>query len=204
MSVEQIGDDLAGVGNVDLVAIIDRALAERPGLRLVRDDVLAVMNVGLGAEDVRTALAVGASPAGTGGDAREIIAQLRIEAQARARILAVDLLDAAEVADCLGSTGSNRRQTASGLRQSGKLLGLEDNGRLRYPAFQIDGRQARVRPIVAELNVLLEAKSDPWGVASWWLLPHGRLADGQSPAELAMTGRDDHTVRALAQALLEN
>lgn len=206
MSVEQISDELAGVGNVELVGIIDRALADRPGLRLVRDDVLAVMHVGLGAEGVRAAITVGHGSGGIGqvGGAREITAQLRIEAEARARILGFEMLDASAVADYLGSSGANRRQAASGLRQGGKLLGIEDNGRVRYPAFQVDAGRARVRPIVVELNVRLDAKGDPWGVASWWLLPHARLADARSPAELAMTGQEDETLRALAQALIED
>jgi len=201
---EGVNDELAAIDGVQLGGGIDRALAGRAGLRLVRDDVLALMQVGISAEQVRTALQIGAGKSHAA--AGQIGAQLRMEAAARARILGFDMLDAGQVADYLGSTGHNRRQAASGLRQTGKLVGLEHNGRVRYPAFQIDAARGRVRPVVAELNQRLGARDDPWGVASWWLNPHARLRRGQSPADLAVSDRDrdGQTLRALAQALAED
>lgn len=199
---QQLSEQLADLGDAQLVGVIDKALANRPGLRLIRDDLLAVLQVGLTADQIRTALAHVGGPVHP--SAQEVAAQLRIEGAARAQILGFAMLDAAQVADLLGSAGANRRQAASGLRKAGKLLGLDDAGRVRYPAFQIDAARARVRPIVSELNNRLDARQDPWAVASWWLLPHARLPKGRSPAELAARDRaaDDQLLRTLATSLI--
>lgn len=59
-----------------------------------------------------------------------------------------------------------------------------------------------MRPLVAEINHLLDAKHDPWGVSSWWLSPSGWLTEGQSPADLAAAEGHDEAVRAIARDLL--
>jgi hypothetical protein len=72
-------------------------------------------------------------------------------------------------------------------------------GEVVLPAFQFkaDGRQL---PIVAQVNDLLGAHDDPWGVASWWLDRNSWL--GGVPAELLGRVPDSH-VLAAARADLE-
>lgn len=75
----------------------------------------------------------------------------------------------------------------------------------RYPQFQFDTSTASVRPAVAEVNQLLDAANDPWGVASWWLTPSARLTGGLTPANLAMSHDPTQRTRVytLAASLLE-
>ena len=70
------------------------------------------------------------------------------------------------------------------------------------PGFQFDAETAKVRPLVAEINHLLDARHDPWGVGSWWLSPSGWLPNGQSPADLAVLGGQDEVIRDIAGDLL--
>ncbi|MCL6550080.1 MAG: hypothetical protein K6T37_03570 [Acidothermus cellulolyticus] len=203
-AVRQLSTRLARLDDATLVGLIDNVLASRPSLRAVRDEVVTYLRLGGGADSVTDAtvrlLLEAAQPS-----PRTLTAQLRREAEARAWLLRGDLLEARDVADLLGSTGRNRRQTASALRKAGKLLGLEDRGRVYYPAFQIDATRGQVRPIVAELNQQLGAAVDPWGVASWWLTPHARLPRGKRPADLAVSSRprDEQTLRDLARSVAE-
>ncbi|TDC74054.1 hypothetical protein [Streptomyces hainanensis] len=44
------------------------------------------------------------------------------------------------------------------------------------------------RPVVLEVNLLLDARRDPWGAADWWLSPNAWLGTGRtSPAHLLGT-----------------
>jgi hypothetical protein len=70
---------------------------------------------------------------------------------------------------------------------------------VRLPAFQFDSAR-RPRPVVLEVNALLDAEHDPWGVADWWLGLNATL--GAVPADL-LGGDADDRVRAAARALLE-
>jgi hypothetical protein len=57
----------------------------------------------------------------------------------------------------------------------------------QLPAFQFTSA-ARPWPIVQEVNELLGAEIDPWGVTCWWVDPHEQL--NGSPADLLGTGQD--------------
>ena len=48
--------------------------------------------------------------------------------------------------------------------------------------------------IVMEVNQMLDAADDPWGVTCWWVDPHARLGD--APAGLLGRGRDGLIRRA--------
>jgi hypothetical protein len=70
-----------------------------------------------------------------------------------------------------------------------------------YPAFQFD-RDGRLPAVVAEINALLGATDDPWGVADWWLSVDTSL--GGRPADLIGGGSVDHDrLRQAARDLLE-
>lgn len=70
-----------------------------------------------------------------------------------------------------------------------------------YPAFQFD-RQRRLPTIVAEVNALLGATDDPWGVADWWLSLDPSL--GGRPVDLiAGSSADLDRLRRAARDLLE-
>jgi hypothetical protein len=68
----------------------------------------------------------------------------------------------------------------------------------RTPAFQFDGA-GRPVPVVLEINRLLDAQGDPWGVADWWLCANLWL-DGV-PAEL-LGNVDDRILVMAAEAEL--
>ncbi|MCX4529756.1 MULTISPECIES: hypothetical protein [unclassified Streptomyces] len=72
-------------------------------------------------------------------------------------------------------------------------------GVIRLPAFQF-AADGRARPLVREVNALLDADHDPWGAADWWLSPNGWL-DGV-PARLLGTPQEQRLVSA-AELLTE-
>ncbi len=63
----------------------------------------------------------------------------------------------------------------------------------QIPAFQF-AETGDPWPVVSEVNQLLGAESDPWGVTCWWVDPHARL--GAAPAQLLGTGQDSLLRRA--------
>jgi len=132
--------------------------------------------------------------------AAALLENMRIEQAAREAVLREGVADADQVGQWLGGSGNASRDKASKARRAGKLLGLDVSGRTKYPIFQIDPAQARIRPGVAEANAQLNAKADPWGVASWWLSPSGWLADGRRPADLAIAG-DRELLQRLVDAV---
>lgn len=131
----------------------------------------------------------------------EVEAQ-RIEEDARADVLrSLELLSSADAGRALGSTQSDPRRVASAWRARGALLGLPLGRSVHFPAFQFDVASHRIRPGVADVNKLLNARADPWGVASWWISPSGWLDDDRSPLDLAVAG-DVNTLRELATAVV--
>lgn len=68
-----------------------------------------------------------------------------------------------------------------------------EEGRLRLPQFQF-ARGALAWPVVLEVNALLGAGRDPWGVADWWLSPNAWL--GTEPAQLLGTARESQVADA--------
>ncbi|MBY6382345.1 hypothetical protein HG717_00130 [Rhodococcus erythropolis] len=67
-------------------------------------------------------------------------------------------------------------------RQVGELLGLPVGSRpdYRYPEFQLDRDQHKVKDVVVYANKKIRALDDPYGAASWWLTKSD-LLDGRSP-----------------------
>ena len=79
------------------------------------------------------------------------------------------------------------------------LIGLPTDRGYRYPKFQFDQEQSDVYEVVRDVNEMLDAAEDPWGVASWWFTPVARL--GGRPADLVGL-RDDTEIIAASKALL--
>lgn len=113
-----------------------------------------------------------------------------IKAEVHAVVLDQDFLDSSGVGLALGASGVNKREAASDLRRSGALVGLPVRNKYLYPGFQIDESKARVHPVAADVNRLLDASDDPWGVTSWWMSGQPRL-DGERPQDLVGGDRQD-------------
>jgi hypothetical protein len=121
--------------------------------------------------------------------------------EAQAAIWQLPMLTSSEAGRQLGSTASNPRELPRRLREESSLLGLPGRSGYRYPRFQIDPRKKRLHPEVAEVNRILEAAADPWGVASWWMSPNDRL--GVPPMDLVGSARASAVVR-VAEGMLAN
>jgi hypothetical protein len=190
---QRVLDQLTELPMREAAGVVSTFVSQQLGA--VRDEVLAVMLVGLGAQE-EVALALPVPSAGA------VAGQLEIEHAAKAVVLEHEMLSAEQVAAALRSRSVNRRGRASALRKDSKIVGLEVSGRTLYPAFQFDRARARVYPVVVEGNQVLDAANDPWGAASWWLSSSSWLADGRSPADLVVAG-EDATVRELISALVD-
>jgi hypothetical protein len=73
----------------------------------------------------------------------------------------------------------------------------------QLPAFQFDraGDAWEAWDIVMEVNQVLDAADDPWGVTCWWVDLHARLGD--SPVDLLGRGQDS-LIRRAARAMVED
>jgi hypothetical protein len=90
---------------------------------------------------------------------------------------------AREVAERAGSGAANRSALASAWRATGRIVGVEWNGRTVFPAFQFapDGQP---RPVIAQvLSQLRRAELSDWQAALWFTSPTGWL-DDRPPVEL--------------------
>lgn len=135
-------------------------------------------------------------PRGVRTETDRLLRDQRIKAEAHAVVLDQDFLDSSAVGVALGASGINKREAASDLRRSGALVGVPVRNKYLYPSFQVDAERARVHPVVSQVNRLLGAHHDPWGVASWWISGHPRLG-GARPRDLVGSSKED-TLVALA------
>jgi len=123
--------------------------------------------------------------------------RVRIASEAIADIWQEEVLEPREVAVVLGAKKSNREK-ASSLRKRSSLLGLPHGRGFLYPGFQLDAGRREVRPEVQEVNRILDAADDPWGVASWWVSINDRL--GGRPLDLVGSARARDLVEAAKAA----
>jgi len=132
--------------------------------------------------------------------ADETLREARIAGEAMAAVWEEEMLSSSETARRLGAKPSNREKVNSFRRRS-MLLGLprEQGRQYLYPAFQIDVTRREIYPEVRRVNEMLDAASDPWGVASWWVSENARL--GARPVELV--GADDEALVHAAEAVIE-
>ncbi len=87
-------------------------------------------------------------------------------------------------ADTVAAGRSDVSSYCRDLRNSGTVVSLPPvTGRsLAYPAFQFD-ENVRVLTVVAEVNKILDAKTEPIAAASWWATPNAQLG-GRAPHEI--------------------
>lgn len=119
--------------------------------------------------------------------------QVRIAAEAIADVWQEKVLESRQVALALGVKETNREKVSS-LRRRSWLLGVPRDQGYLYPAFQLDLVRRDLYPEVRQVNEILGAADDPWGVASWWLSTNDRL--GARPADLVGTDRSEEVVQA--------
>ncbi|MBP2396809.1 abortive infection bacteriophage resistance protein [Paenarthrobacter nicotinovorans] len=81
------------------------------------------------------------------------------------------------------ATEVRRRRSRSQLM----ALQLEEGGAYDFPLFQLDVVRNEIRPLVAYANARIDAKSNPWIAASWWLSPAEKLL-GDTPLEALEAG----------------
>ena len=129
---------------------------------------------------------------------QSMIEQARIRGEAIRTIWQEPMLTPGAAAVALGARKTNREKVRRH-RERSWLVGLASGGGYLYPAFQFDSERRDVFPEVRTVNERLDAAGDPWGVASWWISTHDRLA--ARPADLVGTDRADDLLKAAAAAL---
>ena len=128
-----------------------------------------------------------------------VLLQAQVQGEAVRTIWREPMLEPRDAALALGANRTNREKVRR-YRERSWLLGLPAGRGYLYPAFQFDARRRDVFPEVRAVNERLEAASDPWGVASWWVSRHDGL--GARPVDLVGSDRADDLVTA-AEALTE-
>lgn len=112
----------------------------------------------------------------------DILRIARVHGQAEASVLSNLMFDAARAARAMGSRSANVREYARRLRARPGVLALPIANRFVFPSFQFDEPRRRLWPIALEVNEVLGAADDPWGVASFWF-GHDPSLDAR-PADL--------------------
>ena len=127
-----------------------------------------------------------------------LVEQARLRGEVMRTIWQEPMLTPAATAVALGARKTNREKVRRH-RERSWLVGLPSGGGYLYPAFQFDAERRDVFPEVRTVNERLDAASDPWGVASWWISAHDRL--GARPADLVGTDRAGDLLKAADAAL---
>lgn len=130
---------------------------------------------------------------------RSVLDQARLQGEAIESIWREPMLKPGDAALALGARVTNREKVRR-LRERSSLLGLPSGSGFLYPAFQFDTVRRRLFPEIIEVNELIDAAGDPWGVASWWMAENARLS--ARPVDCVGTERALDLVQA-AGALVE-
>ncbi len=129
----------------------------------------------------------------------QVLEKARLEGEIQHGIFQEPLVAPTEAGSLAGSKSStNLRQYAGKLRRKGVLLGIPHGNSHLYPLFQFDLEKHRVQPVVKEVNAMLFAYEDPWGVASWWFTEH-EILGGARPVDLLAT-EDESTLIVAVKA----
>lgn len=186
-------ESIQALSDEALLGILSHELSSRESLRPVSDQISALLAMGPGLDNLLVQRLADLASSAT---------RARIVGEATTSLLRQHpMLDSTTVSRVLGKAPTSRN-TASRLVAASTVVALPAGQRRLYPEFQFDAATFKVRPIVAELNRLLDANGDPWGVASWWLNRTDFSDDPRSPAELAVDGNHDDDLRDMAHDLL--
>lgn len=181
-----VWQEAAALTAVDFSTVVQRLLAARTGASRA-SEVGTVLSAYLTSETQVEMLA--GQPVDIVDHLSDHLRRIALLSTARRAVLAETMLESTAVGEALGSTSTNAREAASILRRSGRLLGVKVQNRYLYPAFQFDFGKQELREVAGDVNRLLEALEDPWGVASWWVTSNARL-EGAAPRELLGTDRE--------------
>jgi hypothetical protein len=186
-----------------LLATVDEAAAADPDLAPFRFSLLATMRAALAsgviAEEMSGSPRIvveGIELPGFGPE--EIAREAALRGLVRARIFEQDMLTASAVAEIVGSRSTNPRQYANKARLRSEIVGVPWRNQYLFPRFQFDEEHGCVRPDAGEVNRVLCAVDDPWGVASWWVSSNGRLG-GRTPADVLVEAPDTAALVELAR-----
>jgi len=131
-----------------------------------------------------------------------VVLQARRNAEARAALLAeFGALTASQVAELSGSEAKNRSALAGRWRREGRLVAVEHQGTVYYPAFQFD-EDGKPRPIVESvLDHLADPHVTSWQQALWFTTANGWL-DARRPVDL-LESEPEAVVAAARETLRE-
>jgi rubrerythrin len=183
----------------DLLEKAASLAARHPLLKQRRGEIAALLRLRSTLEE-RAAMSSG-SPQHVIGFADLVEAQeheAELLGAVRRRLWQEPMFRPAEAAKAVGAT--NRERVRS-LRARSELLGLPHGNAFLFPVFQFDLEHRRIHPEAVEINRLLHAAKDPWGVASWWTVPNTWLET--RPCDLLGTERAAEVVDA-GHALVEH
>ncbi|GAA4394918.1 hypothetical protein [Tsukamurella soli] len=198
MSVHDgIGDTVSQLSDEELIAAVTDQIRRRERFSLVKDNLTVLLTMAPTLFDMTDDRLRRAASSAEAAAARAAIIR-----DAETAVLAHPMLTSAGVGRVLGWSAKSR-SSASRLVGSGKVVALPVNGRNLFPDFQFDADRREVLPLVAEINHALDARGDPWGVASWWLSETGHVRDRRSPAELAVDGAHDDLLRAMVADMVD-
>jgi hypothetical protein len=192
--------DLLRTERRPFIELIEELLAANQYFADVALSVGSLLRSRIAADDVADAYATEPNTVDDVEDAftpDDVLRIARVRGQAEAAILRERMFDGAKVAKTLGSQAANPREFARSLRARGEALALPFGNRFVFPAFQFDEGRKRVRPMVAQVNRLLGALDDPWGVASFWFSRDPHL--DARPADLAISDQQSEDVLGAAR-----
>ena len=110
----------------------------------------------------------------------------------------VPMVSASTVAELLGPV-SDVRGFVRRLRSRSEVVALKHKNSFVYPEFQFSAERRELRPVVAEVNRVLDSAGDPWGAMAWWMAPEPRWSR-RRPLEHP----DDPRLLALAATVTED
>lgn len=201
----------AGDPEEGFIDFVEQALDIFPSLRRYRERLVGALRAAASSEEMTERMSGGPQRVVEFDDERQattsdwplaVLDDIAIAAEARSRVLDEPMMEAAEVSALLGSTSTNKRQYARRLRQQGKLVAVSVKNKDYYPLFQFDLERRHVRDAVVEVNQLMNAAQDPWGVASWWVTPNGALEGGRAPRDLLGDEAGERMAVSLARDLV--
>lgn len=108
--------------------------------------------------------------------------------KARADILDRGYLEESEVVRLMGV------EQIGSLILDGEVLSYADHGDNLFPTFQFNPITNRPFEAVKQVNLILDAPNDGWGVTAWWIQPNGSIAEGCAPVELLGTVNEGNAV----------